>query len=721
MAAMNTYFVTCPPYVEGLLEQELKILGAITTKQQRLGVETTGSLEFAYRTCLWSRLSNRCFLQLQESIITSPEELYAVVYAIDWSLHLSPKSTFRVDFIGQGAGIKHTNFGGLKVKDAIVDKIRGTTGLRPSIDKEEPDLVVAVHLHHNKLNVYLDLSGDSLHKRGYRHIPGSAPLKENLAAALLMSVAWPTFASAQKPLVDPLCGSGTLLIEALMMTGDIAPNLQRDYFGFLGWQQHDIDLWKALLSEAKERKEKGLLRALPSIIGYDADHSTISNAKQSLKHLGFESYITLSVSDFAHFHCQSTWRGPGLLISNPPYGERLGNISDLHYFYQQFGRKMKEEFSGWDVAIFTGEQSLAKAIKMAPTQEYRFKNGDLNCRLYYFEIYDSQEKQSKEDQREFLKDDRIDASSHIAMLINRLEKNRKKLSTWLKKQNIDCYRLYDADIPEYAAAIDYYAGYLHVQEYAPPKTVDAEKAQIRFSEILRALKIVFECTDEKIFIKQRQKQKGGAQYQKQGKRHHMISVREYDCQFLVNLTNYVDTGIFLDSRPVRRSIFEEAKGKRFLNLFCYTATASVQAAMGGAKSTTSVDLSPTYVDWARKNFALNGLNDVSNQVIEADCMKWLAENTQKFDLILLDPPTFSNSKRTDSILDIERCHVFLIRQAMRALSKEGKLIFCNNYRKFKLETDELLNFSILDITEKTFDPDFKRDTKLHHCFIIKHQ
>lgn len=715
---MNHYFISCAPFLESLLLEEVGQFGAQSVTETRFGVHAIGDLAFAYRTCLWSRLANRVLLQLQTATIQNADDLYSVCHAIDWSEHFAANSTLWIDFIGEGAGINNTVFGAQKVKDAIVDRLRAATGQRPSIDKEEPDVCISIHLRQQQVTVYLDLSGESLHKRGYRLQAGHAPIKETLAAALLLRCQWPMLANMQKPLVDPLCGSGTILLEGLMMAADIAPGLARDYFGFLGWRQHDIPLWKTLLAQAEERKTIGLAKPLPQFYGYDADPSVISKAKAAVKQIGLDHHIKLFVGDLAKWQHDPSLTQAGLILTNPPYGHRLGNVNDLPFLYRHLATKVKEAFKGWQFALICGEDSLVKAMRLSATKKYTFKNGNIDCQLYIFDIYaadnpDSTTSTEKAPSKVY------QLTDGAVMVANRIKKNLHRLAPWLKQQNINCYRVYDADIPEYAAAIDYYNGYLHIQEYAPPKTIDEEKAKQRLLEIIFAVESTFGCSNKNIITKQRRQQKGKEQYQRQNRKQSLLEVQEYQCKLLVNLNDYLDTGLFLDHRPVRRMIAKMVKAKHFLNLFCYTGTASVHAGLGGAKSTTSIDLSPTYTDWARKNLSLNGLNDYKNQVIQADCMQWLRDNRQRFDVILLDPPTFSNSKRTDATLDIQRDHSMLIELAMRALAPDGTLIFSNNFRRFKLDEPLFIRYRVEEITDKTLDPDFARDAKIHRCWLIR--
>jgi 23S rRNA (guanine2445-N2)-methyltransferase / 23S rRNA (guanine2069-N7)-methyltransferase len=706
--------------MENLLAEELVQLGSQQCKQTVGGVYAQGDLTFIYRTCLWSRLANRVLLTLGEGEISAAQELYQLVQSVDWLQHISPAATLWVDFHGENDEIRNTMFGAQKVKDAIVDQIRFKTNQRPTIDKEEPDVRVNVYLNQTKAIVYLDLSGESLHRRGYRLEVGQAPLKENLATALLIRANWPMLAKEQTTLIDPLCGSATILIEALMMAADIAPGLLRDYFGFLGWQQHDIALWKHLREEALQRREQGLLQPLPKLYGYDAESKTILHAQSNLERLGLNDYISLHQCELANWHKPAEPDKPGLIITNPPYGERLSDLGTLPFMYQNLAERTKAEFTDWQLALLTANVELAKAMKLWPHKKYHFYNGPLLCDFFLYAINNTQSLKPKFDHAP-QKTQEEALSPGVEMLINRLKKNKKKLAAWLKQENINCYRLYDADLPEYSAAIDCYDEYVHVQEYAAPKTIEPEKVELRFKEILIALTQGLAINPKNIIVKERQKQKGNNQYQKINQQNQYYEVTEYGCKFLLNLTDYLDTGLFLDHRPVRRLLRQWVKNKSFLNLFCYTATASVYAAFAGAKDSVSVDLSPTYVHWARKNMALNGFSSTSNQVIESDCVQWLRENKRKFDVILLDPPTFSNSKRTNTILDIQENHVELIKLTLRSLKQNGLLIFSTNFRKFKLDQEALADFKMEEISDKTFDPDFQRDKKMHYCWLIKYR
>jgi len=723
------FFATCPKGLEPVLFDELQALNVEAPKQTLAGVYFSGGLEAAYRACLWSRVANRILLELHRCPAETADQLYQGVQQLKWLEHMRPEGTLTIDFTGQSEGINHSRFGAQKVKDAIVDQIRDETGRRPSVERLKPDLRVNVHLQRGEATIAVDLSGDSLHRRGYRLQSGSAPMKENLAAALLYRCGWPEKAAQGQALLDPMCGSGTLLIEGALMAADIAPGLLRRDYGFTYWTQHDSQLWKSLIEEAQARRDTGLKAVSSRFEGFDADAKVLNIARDNARRAGVESLLHLERRELSRLTRPAT-DAQGLVVTNPPYGERLGDEPTLFFLYQHLGERLKAEFAGWQGAVFTGNPELCRMMKLASDKTYKLYNGAIPSQLQIFNIRARKEAElqvperpakSEPDAREPAVTDvaPVELSDGAQMLVNRLKKNLKQLGKWAKRQDITCYRLYDADLPEYSAAIDIYNDWVHVQEYQAPKSVDMVKAFARLQEIVAVLPSVLGVPAANVILKQRRRQQGTSQYEKQDQTANFIDITEGGCRILVNLQDYLDTGLFLDHRPVRLQIQQESKGKDFLNLFCYTATASLHAAKGGARSTTSVDMSATYLNWAKKNFALNGYSEARNHFVQEDCIKWLkSQKGQSYDLIFLDPPTFSNSKRMHDVLDVQRDHVELINLAMGLLRPEGKLIFSNNYRRFKIDPQLSERYQVVDITRKTIDLDFKRSSKIHHCFEI---
>jgi 23S rRNA (guanine2445-N2)-methyltransferase / 23S rRNA (guanine2069-N7)-methyltransferase len=705
-------------------------------KASRGGVACAGTLEHAYRACLWSRVANRVLLPIAEFPAPTPEALYDGARTVDWGAHLDVDGTLAVDCTSSRSAITHTQFAALKVKDAIVDRFRDETGRRPSVDAAAPDVQVNLHLDRDVATLAIDLSGESLHKRGYRGPQGAAPLKENLAAAILLRAGWPALvaaASAERValgFVDPMCGSGTLCIEAALIAGDAAPGMERRYFGFLRWRGHDAALWERLLAEARERRAAAHTEHV-AIRGYDRDAGAIRAAHENIAAAGLGRVVHVERCELADLPEAPAARG--LVAVNPPYGERLGEQHELARVYAELGRALRERHLGWQAAVLTGNPPLGRELGLKAKRTHTLFNGPIECRLLRFDV-DPKHFETKRAPGELpvFDDAAARARPGAAMFANRLRKNLRTLGSWARGAGVACFRVYDADMPEYAFSIDVYQDgvnasadepgrWVYVQEYAPPATVDAAKARARREEAFAMIPEVLGVARERVHLRVRRKQKGGAQYEKLAERGEFRTVVEGGLKLLVNFTDYLDTGLFLDHRPTRARIAGLAKGKRFLNLFAYTCTASVFAAAGGAVSTTSVDLSHTYLDWARRNFELNGFRDSSrNRLLQEDVLEWLeAPVRERYDLIFLDPPTVSRSKRMDGALDVQRDHAKLIWSTLRRLAPGGVLIFSTNFRKFRLDADALAQLDVKDVTAATIPKDFARDAKIHQCFEIR--
>jgi 23S rRNA (guanine2445-N2)-methyltransferase / 23S rRNA (guanine2069-N7)-methyltransferase len=722
-------FATCPKAMEMILSDELKTLGAQQIKPTLAGVAFTGTLETTYRVCLWSRTANRILLALSEFEVKSQQQLYDQVKKIDWSKHLNANSSLAVSFNAKNSTvINNTHFGALKVKDAIVDQMRERFAERPNINTDQPDIRINVYLNGDTAQLSLDLSGDSLHKRGFREVSIAAPMKENLAAAMLLRAGWEKIAAEKGSLIDPMCGSGTLVLEAAMIAADCAPGLLRDYYGFFGWKQHNAPLWQTLISAAEHRKTQGL-KQMPVIVGFDQDRTTINIALQHVKNAGFTDKIHLERRDISDAEPATSW-AKGLLVCNPPYGERLGDETETVLLYQRFGDSLKKHFIGWKAAIIISNPELGFRLGIRSHKPITLFNGALECKLLLLDITPAQffiPKSQNQDQRFAqitLASQAAPSDSGSEMFANRLQKNFKNLAKWAKQQQVSCYRLYDADLPEYSVAIDLYQGdsvWVNVQEYEPPKTIEPHKAIQRLAAVLAEIPKVLAIPSEQVFLKIRRKQKSTDQYQKISDTAHFHIVSEGKARFLVNFEDYLDTGLFLDHRPLRLLIGQQAQGKRFLNLFAYTGTATIHAALGGAKSTVTVDMSNTYLDWAKRNLALNHIAG-DHQLIQANCVDWLEHQAkqvkQPFDLIFLDPPTFSNSKRMEDVFDVQQDHVSLINNAVALLATGGILYFSTNFRKFVLDREALADLTIEDISLKTIPHDFARDPKIHYCWRI---
>ncbi len=668
-----------------------------------------GTLEMAYRIALWSRLANRLFLGLHEADIQDADDLYQAAHTFQWEDHFSAHNSLAIQVTGQLPGLDHSHYAALKIKDAIVDRFREQSGERPNIDTEQPDIRIHCHLSGGRARFSLDLSGDSLHKRGWRRGRSDAPLKENLAAGLLLLAGWPGVARAKGPLIDPMCGSGTLLIEAAALASDTAPNLQRKYFGFLAWKGHDQALWAKIRLEAHHRHQQGLAD-MPAILGYDIDEQALSLARSNIERAGFSDCIEVQQRKIEDFTITKTDHANddnsdkrGLIISNPPYGLRLGDDAKLLQLHKGLGESLRQHCAGWKLALFTARPEMAAQLGLEFREQHELLNGSIETVLYNARVTEQ-------------------AQAAEPAFTNRLRKNFKHLGKWARRENIECYRVYDRDLPEYAFAIDLYGEHIHIQEYAPNSKIDPVRAANRRGQAMASLIEVFGASQDHIHSKLRQRQKGRSQYTRQSQKNEFLLVQEGGLEFGVNLDDYLDTGLFLDHRDTRAMIRDMVKGKSFLNLFAYTGSVSVYAAAGGARQTTSVDMSYTYLDWAEQNMSHNGFDGPEHHFDQANCMEWLATKSETFDLIFLDPPSFSNSKRMEDTFDVQRDQRELLSLTTRRLNNDGKLIFSNNLRGFKLDPSVIadLKLKATDISSQTIPLDFKRHTKIHQCWIIEH-
>ncbi len=704
------FAATCATGLENLVAEEVKEFQGRDIERGSGSVTWTGSLESGYRACLWSRFSSRVLLEVAQYNPENEEELYSKVKEISWQDHLTNKTTFAVDCsLGSGAPFNHSKYTALKVKDGIADYFRSMSGIRPHVKVNRPGVRINVHADSIRTMVSIDLSGESLHKRGYRLEKGEAPLKETLAAAIIALSGW----DGNCPLVDPLCGSGTLLIEAAMILGDSAPGLGRSYFGMQGWRGHDEELWARLVSEAIEREEIGHNRSWPQLTGYDGSRLSVRQSRFNIKNAGLDDKISISRKELFELTPPGE---AGLLVCNPPYGERLSEREMVKYLYRFIGNRLQRSFHGWSVGLFTSNPDMADMTGLRWEEKHQLFNGPIACRLFVGPVGNPP---ARRFQWNITPPEPEEQNSDFA---NRLRKNLKKIIAWAEKEGVECFRVYDRDMAEYNVSIDLYGKWVHVQEYAAPSSISETLAAERFRVVLQGVRQVLGAGRDRVYIKTRKRQKGKTQYQgKTKKKSKLYEVREGECSFLVNFTDYLDTGLFLDHRNTRMRIGQEADGKRFLNLYGYTGTATVHAVRGGAVSSTTVDLSATYLQWAEMNFSLNGIYPDRHRLVHSDCIQWLKENGDFYDLIFVDPPTFSNTRKKSRVFDVQKDHVLLLNLAMSRLRDNGLLIFSTNFRSFKLDPGLAEQYTCHNISKKSVPRDFNQSSRIHQCWEIRHK
>jgi len=716
-------FVASSPRGFGdLLARELREFGAADVRERALGVEFSGPLAVAYRACLESRVAARVFLVVADFDAPTEAQFYEALRAIDWRPHVDPSRTLACDFTGKHPALTHTRFGALRLKDAICDQLRDVTGRRPDIAPERPAVRMHAHANGPRVTVSVDLSGEGLHRRGYRTEAGEAPLRENLAAGVLVRAGWPDKAPAAAEFLDPMCGSGTLVIEAAMMAANIAPGARRHYYGFFGWPGHEKSAWDEVkrAAQSRERQPACLLR------GLDADAAVLSAARENAARAGVAAFTTFETGRLQDARPRAP--GAGMLATNPPYGVRLEDKEGARALMKELGGVLRAHFGGWDAAILAGSADAGLELGIRAERVHTVWNGALECRLLRLHVSAENEKNLLHTGRSARIDESLADSPGSKMFANRVVKNLRQLEKWADRERVSCYRLYDADMPEYSFAVDRYAEadgqrvWLYVQEYAAPKTIDPAAVQRRRNEALAALPGATGVTQEFIHLRQRRRTSRGDQYEKLGEEAEYRLVEENGLRFWVNFTDYLDTGLFLDHRITRQRIRDAAARKRFLNLFAYTGSATVYAIAGRARETTTVDMSATYLDWAQRNLAVNGFSGAQHQLVRADCIAWLKDavaERRQYDLIFLDPPTFSNSKRMDDILDVQRDHRALIDRCMALLAPGGKLVFSNNAQKFRMDAEVGELYKVTDISRATLPKDFERNPRIHQCFELE--
>lgn len=798
----HEFFAPCPRGLDRVTADEIRSMG-IKPRPLGAGVEFHGTLADAYRVCLWSRTASRVMLVLARGTCRDAQELYAGVRSIPWEAHIPSGATISVDARGVNDELRNTQFTAQRVKDAICDRMREATGERPDVAKKDPDLRISVALRGEKITIYLNLSGAPLHERGYRQagVQGAAPMKEALAAGMLLLAGFPQGFAAGEAFLDPLCGSGTLAVEAALMAYDRAPGLLRKTWGFSKWKQHDAAAWDALVAEARDRADAALAAApgAPSgpastagsasaaapelrIFGADKDPRAIDLARACARRAGVSDLVGFQVQDFCERTSSPRNIPAGLVATNPPYGERLSTRSQLPVLYANLAGLLRR-MPGWRSAIITSDPALDQFLRMRKETSYDLFNGALEVKLHCYaamdaavvaeegleEIVDPAMPSVKIHDREFPV-----YFANSQEYVNRLAKRFQHMRKWARRQEICAYRLYDADLPDYNLAVDLYQDvpsgewYAVVCEYAAPSHVDADKASQRLADALIITPAVLGIPSERVFLKERRRTRP-EKWEDGQHESCVITTAEHGYRFEANLSDYLDTGIFLDHRPARALVAdlvkqagesraakqqtgkdEPAKGESaedkpvkgqsgkgqptkrqsgksqpsFLNLFAYTGTATVHAAGAGAQTTT-VDLSQTYLAWAERNMRANGFTGPEHIYERSDVMRWITQarrDRRAYDVIFVDPPSYSNSKKTGNWdWDVQRDHVELLVGVSRLLKRGGIAVFSCNLRSFKPDLEELqrLGVELEDISAQTIDEDFARNPKIHRCYLVR--
>ena len=728
-------------------------LEAVTARElQQLGFETEiigsgrvrfrGDFSAILKANLWLRTADRVLIEVAQIPAGDFDALFDGIKAVPWERYLGHQVAFPVK--GRTHLSQLTSVPAIQrsTKRAIVERLRMAHGVS-ELPESGPSYTIDVALLKDEATLTMETSGTALTQRGYLTAERRSPMKPTLAAALVQLSHW----NRDRPLVDPFCGSGIVLIEAALMAKNIAPGLLRD-FACTHWSQVDPQWWETLLVEAQGQ----VLESLPeTIVGYDEDASALRLARQYAFAAGVDNNIHFQQQAFTEL---TSKRRFGCVITSPPY--------DPH---PRAGREQWERFRvfpdvlrrlpTWSHFILTPFPEFERVVGQEANRRRKLYHGRLESHYYQFfgpppgkAIPASSPEQPAPQASSEPQPAEVDipevspteiavpspkprrtvtpafggldakAKEQAQLLKNRLVKRARHFRRW-PKRGIHCFRLYERDIPEIPLVIDRYHDYLHITDYDRPHDRTPAQYADWLDNLAEAAREALEIPAGHVFVKHRTRQSGNTQHERVSDESRIIQAEEGNLKFEVNLSDYVDTGLFLDHRNLRSQFREEATDKRVLNLFCYTGAFSVYAAAGGATSTTNVDLSANYLDWAGRNFQLNGLSVARHHFIRSDVMEFLRNHRpgQHYDLAIVDVPTFSNSKRTDHVWDVQRDHVELLQRALNLMSPAGVLYFSNNFRRFKLDEESLANLQIREISKHTVPEDF-RNQRIHRCWRI---
>lgn len=736
--SLRSFMMSCPANCEELLRQEIEEAGGREIKTRVRSVTFIASTDVGYRLCLYSAYANALYCILAEGHAERREDISRLANAVAWESIFPAGATFAVSCKLASTNrteVTDSRYGALLLKDAVCDRLRAVNGCRPDVDTENPDIRLHLQIVHAHVMICVNWSGESLYRRGYRPAGVEAPLKENTAAAVVARCR--RHLDAADFIIDPMCGSGTLLIEAAAALFSVPSGLLRSRrcrgFGFQALKDFDREVWERLRTEVENRARatRGGEMSPVRLLGFDIDRRAVQAARRNIAEAGFSDRIEVRQADCLMLTAADfpeDWKPEKTcLVLNPPYGERLGDKAAAEELYRSFGHRLRSVFPGAVACILCGDASLAAAVGLKASKTYPFRNGALKTVLALFPVFSSSQREMSRTVAEKKLTDLHSGQSlsdGARMFVNRLKKNRKEWQKTFVSAAVSAYRLYDADMPEYNAAVDVYvpaegddrSPRIYLSEYQPPSSVNEESRQKRLREMEDGLLFFFQTDKSHLYLRTRFRQKNGAFYEKRSEASDLFVVEEEGLRFEVNLSDYLDTGLYLDHRPLRRLLRKEAAGKRFLNLFSYTATASVCAAVGGASRVVSVDASARYLETGRRNFERNVVSGSRGVWLRSDVMTFLRDDSSMFDLIYLDPPTFSNSKSERDDFDLQKDHVELIELCLRRLPKGGVLYFSNHFRRFVPDEKLMKKYQPEEITEATFDPDFRRNQKIHRCW-----
>jgi 23S rRNA (guanine2445-N2)-methyltransferase / 23S rRNA (guanine2069-N7)-methyltransferase len=728
---------------EAIVKRELAELGydAKTTTPGRLLFRGDGAA--ICRTNLWLRVAERILIRIGSFPAADFDALFEGTMALAWEEWLPRDAEFPVRGRSHRSQLSSVPACQRSVKRAIVERL-----LKAHRTERLPEtgslFSIEVSLRNDLATLTLDTTGIGLHKRGYRPLVGQAQLRETLAAAMVQLSFW----RPGRVLADPFCGTGTIPIEAAMIGRNIAPGLRRE-FACEAWPTFDRGEWE----RAREEAVAAVLPALAErLLGYDIDAETLSLARYHAQQAGVADDIHWQQRPFSELRAKAEY---GCIITNPPYGERMGDDREIVELYRSFPLVLRR-LPTWSHYILSSRTDLEELVGQRATRRRKLYNGPIECTYYQFHgprpprdgapptVIDPSDAELEKhvhegsDATERAVEGPLpigsakapgcfpafgglqeSAARQAEEFANRLSNRARHFRRWPTKRGITCYRLYERDVPDVPLIVDRYEDALHIAEFARPHDRSPAQHADWLDLMARTAAKALDVPRERVFLKFRDRQRGADQYQRVDGRAERMIAHEGGLKFIVNLSDYIDTGLFLDHRNTRQIIRERAAGKRFLNLFAYTGSFSVYAAAGNAESTTTVDKSSTYTDWASENMELNGFSGPPHTIVRNDIHSFLdsLRPAVQWDLAVVDPPTFSNTKGLEVDWDVQRDHASLLQQLAAHVTPGGMVYFSTNFRRFKLDEASLGDYAIRDITRQTVPEDF-RNERIHKCWVL---
>jgi len=700
--------------LEAVVVRELDELGYVARVTRPGRIEFSGDTLAVCRSNLWLRSADRVLVQLAKFAARDFDALFDTTLELPWEEWIVPDAAIPVRGRSHKSQLTSVPACQRTVKKALVQRLL-TKHSVASLPETGPAVPVEVALLEDEATLSLDTSGPGLHKRGYRTLTGPAQLRETLAAALVQLSFW----NPERPLLDPFCGTGTIVIEAAMLGRRLAPGRKRE-FAAEHWPAIDGSAWQC----AREESDDLALAALSERpMGTDRDAESLKLARYHAEQAGVADDIHFQQREFGELTSQRQY---GCTIMNPPYGMRMGEESEIEVLYRALPDVLRR-LKTWSHYILSARGDLEQLVGQTADRRRKLYSGQIACTYYQFygPRPPAKTQASAKPQAAPLVVSRPpafgglreEAARQAEEFANRLRKRARHLRRWPTKRGITCYRLYERDIPEVPLVIDRYEDALHIAEFERPHDRTAAEHCDWLDHLVGTAAEVLEVPPELLFVKHRAHQRGRAQYQRISQQQTMRIVHEGGLRFQVNLSDYLDTGLFLDHRTTREMIRKAAEGKRFLNLFAYTGAFTVYAAAGGAVQTTSVDLSASYLDWAKENLRINELSGQHHSLVRSDASDFLGSLPvgEQFDLAVVDPPTFSNSKGLDHDWEIQHDHAQLLQKVVAHMSPSGVIFFSTNSRRFKLDETAISGVTIREITKQTIPEDF-RNQRIHRCW-----